>query len=65
VPYTNTTCIIEKGQPCVVLVKREIDEGKMLFALQFTIGIKSKEPTFLPTLKIDKEVKDVQEPKAV
>ena len=32
-PYTNTMCIMEKGQPCVVPVKREIDEGKMLSAL--------------------------------
>ena len=33
VSYTNTMCILEEGQPCIVLVKREIDEGKMFFAL--------------------------------
>jgi len=29
-------------------VKRGIDEGKLLSALQFTQGIKKKEPLFLP-----------------
>jgi len=48
VPYTNTICIMDKGQPCVVLVKMEIDEGKMLSTLQFTMGIKRKEHLSLP-----------------
>jgi len=46
-------------------VKREIDEGKMLSALQFTKGIKKKEPTFLATLKLGKEAKEVQAPNVV
>jgi len=33
VPYANTMCTMEKGQPCVVPVKREISEGKMLSTL--------------------------------
>jgi len=65
VPYANTMCIMEKGQPCVVPVKGEIDEGKMLSALQFTKGIKKKKPTFLAILKLDEEVKGVQPPKGV
>jgi len=56
-PYANTMCIMERWQPCVVPVKREIDEGKMLSALQFTKGI--KESTFLATLKLNKEVKEL------
>jgi len=31
-PCTNTVCIIETGQPCVVPMKREINEGKMFSA---------------------------------
>jgi len=53
VPYTNTMCIIEKGQPCVVYVKREIDEDKILFAIQFSNEIKKKELTFFVVLKFD------------
>ena len=63
VPYTNTMCIIDK--PCIVPITREIDEGRMLFALQFTKGIKRKEPTFLATLKLNEEAKEVQTPKVV
>ena len=59
VPYTNTMCIIETGQLRVVSMKREINKGKMLFALQFSKGIKNKEPTFLPTLKMEEESKEV------
>jgi len=33
VPYTNTMCSMKKGQPCVVPVKSEIGEGKMLSTL--------------------------------
>jgi len=46
-------------------VKREINEDKMLSTLQFSKGIKKKEPTFLATFKIDEESKQVQAPKAV
>ena len=53
VPYANTMCIMEKGQPCVVPVIREIDESKMLSALQLSKGLKKKEPTFIATLKIN------------
>jgi len=53
VPYTNTMCIMEKGKPCIVPLKREIGEDKMLFALQLTKGTKKKEPTILATLKLD------------
>ena len=63
VPYTNTMCIMENGQPCVVLVKREIDEGKMLSAFQFTKGIKRKEPTFLATPKLDEELRQFNHPR--
>ena len=38
---------------------------KVRCSLQFTKGIKKKEPTFLATLKLDEEVKEVQAPKAV
>jgi len=65
IPYANTMCIMKKGKSCVVPVKKKIDEGKMLSALQFTKGIKKKEPTFLATLKLDEEAKEVQAPKAV
>jgi len=41
---------MEMGQPCIVPMKRKIDEGKMLFALQFYKGIKKKDPTFLASL---------------
>jgi len=65
VPYANTMCIMEKGQPCVVPVKREIGEGKikMLSTLQHTKGIKKKESTFLAH-KLDQQAKKVQTPKA-
>jgi len=63
--YANTMCIMEKGQPFVFLVKREIDEGKMLSALQLTEGIKKKDRIFLAALKLDKEAKKVQAPKVV
>jgi len=56
---------MEKGQPCVVLVKREIDESKMFSALQFSRRIKKNKPTFLATLKLDKEAKEVRAPKAI
>jgi len=46
-------------------IKREIDKGKMLFALQFTKGIKRKEPTFLATLKLDEEANGFKAPKAI
>lgn len=58
VPYANTMCIMEKGQPCVVLVIREIDESKMLCALQHSKGLKKKEPTFIATLKMNEVPKD-------
>jgi len=62
VPYTNT---IRPPVPCVVTVKREIDEGKMFSTLQFSKGIKKKEPTFLATLKMEEEFNEVQAPKVV
>jgi len=65
VPYTNTMCIMEIGQPCVVPVKREINERKMLSALKLSKGVKKNEPTLLATLKLDEEAKEVQAPKAV
>jgi len=43
-------------------MNRDINEGKMFSALQFSKGIKRKEPT---SLKLDKEFKEVQAPKAV
>jgi len=33
VPYTDTLCIMETGQPCNVPVKRGIDKSSMLSAL--------------------------------
>lgn len=65
VRYTDTLCIMEMGQPCNVPVKRGIDEGNMLFALQFSKGIKKNESTFLATLKIGEELKEAQAPKAI
>ena len=50
---------------CVVPVKREIDEDKMLSTLKFTKGITRKEPTFLATLKLHEEAKEVQAPKVI
>jgi len=64
-PHTNTMCIMETGQPCVVLVKREVNESKMLSALQVSKGFKRKEPTFLATLKMEEEFEEVQAPKSV
>jgi len=55
IPYTNTMCTMETGQRCVIPVKREINEGKILSTLQFSKGIK-KEPTFLTTLKMKEGV---------
>ena len=65
VPYTNTMCIMETGQPCVVPVKKEINERKMLYALQLSKGVKKNKPTFLATLKLDEEANEVHAPKAV
>ena len=56
---------MKTGQPCVIPLKREINEGKMLSALQFSKGIKKKEPTFLSTLKMKEQSKEVQAPKAI
>jgi len=65
VPYSNTMCTMETGKPCVVPVKREINEQNMLSALQLSKGVKKNEPTFLATLKLDDEAKKVQTPKIV
>jgi len=46
-------------------VKRENDEGKMLSTLQFSKGIKKKEPSFLAIIKLDVEAKKVQATKAI
>jgi len=56
--------IMETWQSYIVLLKREIDKGKM-FALQFSKGIKNKECTFLIILKLDEECKEWQAPKAI
>ena len=58
-------CIMETGKPCVVPVKREINEQNMLSALQLSKGIKKNEPTYLATLKMEEEFKEVQAPKPV
>ena len=63
--YTSTICIMEKGQPCLVPVKKKINEGKMLSAFHFIKGIKKKGPIFLATLKLEEEAKEVQALKAV
>ena len=63
--YTNTICIIGMGQPCVVSMKREINEVKMFSCLQFSKGIKKKEPTLLTTLKMEDKSKEMQAPKAI
>jgi len=41
-------------------VKREISEGKMLSAIQISKGFKKKELTFLATIKMKEEPKEVQ-----
>ena len=64
-PYTDTMCIMETGEPCVVPVKRELSEGQMLSTLQVSKGVRKNEPTFLATLKIGEEPKGVQAPKTV
>ena len=46
-------------------MKRGIDEGNMLSALQFSKELKKKEPTFLATLKMKEEPKEVQAPKVI
>jgi len=56
-PYTNSMCIIETGQPYVVSVKWKINKTKMLSAVQFSKGIKRKEPTFRTTLKMKESKK--------
>ena len=53
------------AQPCNVPMKTGIDEGNMLSALQFSKGLKKKEPTFLATLKMEEEPKEVQAPKTI
>ena len=50
VPYTNTMCIMENGQPCMVPIKRELSQDMMVSAIQLSKGVKRKEPTFLATL---------------
>ena len=64
-PHTNTMCIMETGEPCVIPVKREANEKTMLSALQVSRGFKKKEPTFLATLRMEEESKEVQAPKPV
>ncbi|XP_048231260.1 uncharacterized protein LOC125370291 [Ricinus communis] len=56
VPYANTMCIMENGQPCVVPIKRELSQDKMVSAIQLSKGVKRKEPTFLATLKVEEEL---------
>jgi len=46
-------------------VKMEINERKILSALQLSKAVKKNEPTFLAALKLDEEAKEVQAPKAV
>ena len=65
VPYTDTLCIMETGQPYNVPMKRGIDEGNMLSALQFSKGLKKKEPPFPATLKMEEEPKEVQTREAI
>ena len=64
-PQTNTMCIMETGQQCVIPVMREIKEGKMPSTPQVSKGFKEKKPTFLATLKMEEEPKIVQAPKAI
>jgi len=55
---------MEKRQPSVIPVKREISERKMLSALQFFNKVKKKKPTFLHSQ--DRGVlKEIQAPKAI
>jgi len=56
---------METGQSCVIPVIREINEGKMLSALEVSKGFKKQEPTFLATLKVEEEPKIVQAPKVI
>jgi len=65
VPYIDTLCIMETGQPCNVPAKRGIDEGNILCALQFSKELKKKEPTFRATLKMEEEPKEFRVPKAI
>ena len=55
-PSTNTMCIME-GQPCVVPLRREIGDG-LLSAIQFTKGVRRREPTYLASLKSNDETED-------
>ena len=64
-PYTNMMGIMETGQPCVILIKMEIDEGKMLSAVQLSKVIQEEEATILATLKLNIEAKEVKAPKAI
>jgi len=57
--------IMETGQPCVILIKMEIDEGKMLSAVQLSKVIQEEEATILATLKLNIEAKEVKAPKAI
>jgi len=41
-------------------MKREIDEGKMLFALRFSEGVQKTGPIFIANPKLDVETKKVQ-----
>lgn len=46
-------CIMQNGQLCVVLIKRESGGKNIIFALQLSKGIKRKESTFVAALKED------------
>lgn len=56
IPFTNTMCILEEGNTSIVPLSRQVClQFKQLSVLQFSIGLRKGQPTFLATLKEGEE----------
>ncbi|KAL9265740.1 Retrovirus-related Pol polyprotein from transposon 17.6-like protein, partial [Drosera capensis] len=65
IPATNTMCIFEEGNPCMVPLTREGTSKPTLSAMQLARGLKKEEPTFLAALKAEDERLMSDEPKVI
>ena len=58
VPFANCLCILDTQCQCIMLVRRESDQGsKVLSTIQLAKGVRREEVTYLATLKHEEHVK--------
>ena len=57
VPFANCLCILDTRCQCIMLVRRESDQGsKVLSTIQLAKGVRREEVTYLATLKHEEHV---------